>query len=233
MLTLSFAQLLVAVCVPACAISATIVVFYRKKMSVLTAKHLEYKEITNQAVMAIGDTIDAKDEYTSGHSKRVAIYAIELGKRMGFSPEELENLYYAALLHDIGKVGLADNILNKAERLSDEEYDIMKRHVDVGGEILGTISCVDDIATGAKYHHERYDGKGYTEGLKGEEIPLIARIICVADAYDAMSTSRPYRDYLSNEYIYEELRKGRATQFDPIIVDHMLDILIATEERID
>ena len=185
----------------------------------------EYYEITNQAIAAIADTIDAKDKYTSGHSKRVAEYSRKIAYSMGFSEQERENLYYAALLHDIGKIGLEDRILNKQGKLDDEEYAKMKNHVEVGGDILKSITVIENIATGAKYHHERYDGRGYGSGLKGEGIPLYARIICVADAYDAMSTNRPYRGALTDEYILGELEKGKGAQFDADVVTHFLRIL--------
>lgn len=197
----------------------------RHKTSRIIRRQQEYRAITDQAIMAIADTIDAKDKYTSGHSKRVAGFSLEIAKRMGMSPENLENLYYTALLHDIGKIGLEDSILNKSDRLTEEEYSKMKRHVDIGGEILKSITVVDNIATGAKYHHERYDGHGYTEGLGADDIPLFARIICVADAYDAMSTDRPYRESLSREYIIDELKRCAGTQFDAKIVGYMLEVL--------
>ncbi|UQZ91038.1 hypothetical protein C4J81_18165 [Deltaproteobacteria bacterium Smac51] len=195
------------------------------KTRAILKKQQEYRDITQQAIKAIADTIDAKDRYTAGHSHRVAEYSMAIARRMHFSEKQLEDLYYTALLHDIGKVGLEDQILNKQAALTDGEYMKMKNHVRVGGEILKSITVVKDIATGAKYHHERYDGKGYCEGLKAEEIPLFARIICVADSYDAMNSDRPYRKGLPQDVIIAELRRGAGTQFDAKIVAIMVDII--------
>ena len=203
--------------------------YTRHKTGAILKRQAEYREITDQAVRAIADTIDAKDHYTSGHSRRVAEYSLEIARRLGLSEKEREDLYYAALLHDIGKVGVGDSILNKEGLLTPEEYESVKNHVRVGGDILKSISVIDNIAIGARYHHERWDGTGYCEGLKGEEIPLFARIICVADAYDAMSTTRSYRAELSREYILEELRRGAGTQFDGAIVPVMMDIIAQME----
>lgn len=204
--------------------------YTRHKTRAILKRQAEYREITDQAVRAIADTIDAKDHYTSGHSGRVAEYSLEIARRLGLSEKEREDLYYAALLHDIGKVGIGDSILNKDGLLTPEEYEKVKNHVRLGGDILKSISVIKDIAVGARYHHERWDGSGYCEGLKGEEIPLFARIICVADAYDAMSTTRPYRAELSREYILGELRRGCGTQFDGAIVPVMMEIISELEK---
>ena len=199
--------------------------YNKYKTKALVKRQQEYREITDQAIRAIADTIDAKDQYTSGHSKRVAEYSRKIAERLGLSEKRCEDLYYAALLHDIGKIGLEDSILNKRGRLTGEEYEKMKKHVTIGGDILKSITVIEDISTGARYHHERYDGRGYGEGLKAEDIPLFARIICVADAYDAMSTDRPYRDGLSQEYIFNELKTGAGAQFDGRIVAVLIDII--------
>ena len=199
--------------------------YNRYKTRAILQRQQEYREITTQAIKAIADTIDAKDRYTSGHSKRVAAYSLEIAKRLGMSPKRQEDLYYAALLHDIGKVGIEDHILNKEGCLTDAEYDKVKQHVNVGGEILRSITVIKDIAIGARYHHESFDGNGYCAGLKGDEIPLFARIICVADAYDAMSTTRSYRRALSKEDIFRELTKGAGSQFDSAIVPIMISIV--------
>lgn len=191
----------------------------------LLKRQQEYREITDQAIRAVADTVDAKDPYTSGHSKRVAEYSLRIAARLGLPEKEREDLYYAALLHDIGKVGLADNILNKPGKLTDEEYDTMKQHVVVGGDILRRITVIKDIATGARYHHERFDGQGYCANLSGESIPLFARIICVADAYDAMHSNRAYRESQSLEYIIGELERGKGTQFDREIATIMIDLI--------
>lgn len=148
-----------------------------------------------------------------------------IAKQLGFTPKQCENLRKVALLHDIGKIGIPDRILNKPERLTDEEYRIMQSHVTIGAEILKNFKSIDNLADGIKYHHERYDGKGYVLGVKGEEIPLIGRIISVADAFDAMSANRVYRDSLDLERVIHEIEKGRGSQFDPKCADIMLDLI--------
>lgn len=185
----------------------------------------EYKNLTDQTVRIVARTIDAKDAYTNGHSYRVAEYAAEIGRRYGLSEEQLEQLYYSALLHDIGKIGIPDRILNKKGKLSEEEYAAIKNHPVIGGRILEDFTLVPWISDGAKYHHERYDGTGYNEGLKGEEIPLYARIISVADAFDGMNSTRVYRVGMTTEVICGELEKGKGTQFDPVFADIMLEMI--------
>ena len=178
-----------------------------------------------QIVQTLVKTIDAKDSYTNGHSARVAQYSVMLAKRMGFKEEELGRLEYTALLHDVGKIGVSDAILNKKGKLTEEEYAIIKEHSEIGAQILSTITELPDVAVGARYHHERYDGKGYPDGLKGEEIPLFARIIAVADSYDAMTSKRSYRDALPQELVRQEITRGIGTQFDPRIAKLMLIIM--------
>ena len=181
-------------------------------------------------VRALANTIDAKDAYTNGHSTRVAKYSMMIAKRMGYADEELEKLYYAALLHDIGKIGVPREIINKTSKLTDEEYEIIKTHPGIGANILNEVSEIPDIAIGARWHHERYDGKGYPDRLIGIEIPELARIIGVADAYDAMTSKRSYRDILSQDVVSNELLKGKGTQFDPEIADIMLQLIKEDED---
>ncbi len=210
----------------AAALSAGVVMLVaRAKTRKIKERQQEYKRITEQSLRTFAKTIDAKDSYTNGHSIRVAEYTKEIAKRMGKSEEEQENIYYVALLHDIGKIGIPDNILNKPGKLTEEEREIIQRHVDIGEEILAEFTDLEGISDGVKYHHERFDGKGYCLGLKGKDIPEVARIICVADTYDAMSSDRCYRKALSNEIIYKELQDCSGTQFDPEIVPHMLDMI--------
>ncbi len=180
------------------------------------------EQMSIQIVRALADTIDAKDRYTKGHSTRVARYAVRLAQELGYSEEELNNLRHVALLHDIGKISIPDSVLNKPDRLTDIEYEIIKSHAAVGGDILANIAVLPGIREAARSHHERYDGKGYPDGLKGKAIPEIARIVCIADAYDAMSSKRVYRDSLPDEKIRDELVKGRGTQFDPDFTDVFL-----------
>ncbi len=183
------------------------------------------QQISLQITEALAGAIDAKDTYTSGHSKRVATYSREIAMRYCYSAEMQENVFITGMLHDVGKIGVPNAIINKPGRLTDEEYDIIKTHPVIGAEILEKITAIPFIATGAHWHHERYDGKGYPDGLSGDDIPEIARIIGVADAYDAMSSKRSYRDPLPQDVIRAEIEKGRGTQFDPRFADIMLDMI--------
>lgn len=182
-------------------------------------------QMGNETIMTIAQAVDAKDENTSQHSVRVSEYSVLIARKLGYSEEECEELRKIATLHDIGKIGIPDSVLNKPEKLTDEEYEIMKSHVVRGAEILRNFSLIDNVTDGALYHHERYDGKGYVHGLKGEEIPLNARIIGIADAFDAMTANRVYRKKLDLGHVLEELKKGRGTQFDPKIVDIFLGLI--------
>lgn len=196
-----------------------------RQTNVAERRRQRVERMALQMVQTLANTIDAKDSYTNGHSTRVARYSVLLAERMGYSGERLEQLQFAALLHDIGKIGIPNEIINKPSRLTDEEYQIIKTHPVIGGNILREISEIPDIAIGARWHHERYDGKGYPDGLKGEEIPEIARIIGVADAYDAMTSKRSYRDVLPQEIVAGEIEKGKGGQFDPQIAEIMLELI--------
>lgn len=182
-------------------------------------------QMGNETIMTIAKTVDAKDENTSQHSVRVSEYSVLIAKKLGYSDEACEELRKIAILHDIGKIGIPDYVLNKPAKLTDEEYEIMKSHVTRGAEILKNFTLIDNVTEGALYHHERYDGHGYIHGLKGEEIPLNARIIGIADAFDAMTANRVYRKKLDFEYVLSELKRGRGTQFDPKLVDIMLELI--------
>ncbi len=196
-------------------------------------RHERDNEIINESIETFTGFIDAKDPYTNGHSKRVAIYTRHIAKEMGFEGEELDRIYYIALLHDCGKIGVPDNILGKPGKLTDEEFEIIKSHTVRGGEILSSFKSLENAGEGATYHHERYDGRGYPSGKAGEEIPLIARMICVADSFDAMNTNRVYRNRLTKEDILNELENNKGTQFDPKIADVMLKLLKNGEIRFD
>ena len=182
------------------------------------------EELSSQMVQTLAVTIDAKDKYTNGHSFRVSWYAVALAKNLGWSEPELNELEREALLHDIGKIGVPDSILNKPGKLNDQEFAVIQSHTVTGGNILSRSSNLLDASEVARYHHERYDGKGYPEGLQGEHIPLHARVVSIADAYDAMRSDRIYRKGLPLDVIREELIKGRGRQFDPRLLDCFLEL---------
>ena len=171
--------------------------------------------LTTDMIKALVKTIDAKDPYTNGHSVRVAEYSKMIAEQEYSDTQKIQNIHNIALLHDIGKIAIPDDIINKPGKLTDEEYNLIKAHTITGAQILSEISSYPDLINGAKYHHERYDGRGYPCGLKGEEIPEIAAIIGVADAYDAMTSNRSYRKMLPQEVVRNEISKGLGTQFHP------------------
>ncbi len=183
------------------------------------------KQIDMKVIRSLASAIDAKDRYTSGHSQRVAKYAQEIARRMGKSEEEQEIVYYSGILHDIGKIRVPVEVINKPGALTEEEFGQIRTHPVIGYHILCDIHEDERVRYGAKYHHERYDGNGYPNGLSGVDIPEIARIIAVADAYDAMASDRSYRKELPQDVVREELKKGRGSQFDPEIADIMLQIM--------
>lgn len=196
----------------------------------LKEQQKKIEDLYIQTVTALSEAVDAKDRYTSGHSKRVAEYARMIAARMGKSKQEQEEIYRAGLLHDVGKIRIPVEIINKPGRLTDEEYNIIKIHPVTGYHILRGISGNSDIAIAAKYHHERYDGKGYPNGLEGESIPESARILGVADSYDAMTSNRSYRNALPQEVVRAEIEKGKGTQFDPFVADIMLQLMDEDKE---
>ena len=177
------------------------------------------------SIMVIANTIDAKDAYTSGHSMRVAQCSAAIARKLNWSDKEVQNIHNVGLLHDIGKIGVPDAILNKPGKLSNEEFELIKKHPVIGNDILKDIHTINSVAEGALYHHERYDGRGYPNGLKGGDIPLYARIIGIADAYDAMTSNRIYRPKLTQEKVIKEFERGRGTQFDPELTDLFLEML--------
>ena len=188
-------------------------------------KTRENKDLFVQVVGSLVAAIDTKDQYTKGHSSRVAKYSKMIAKRVGYSEAKQDEIYMMGILHDVGKIGIPITVLNKKGALTDEEYEQIKGHSTMGASILENIENNPRFALGAKHHHERYDGTGYPDALKGDDIPEEARIIAVADAYDAMSSDRSYRDHLPQEKIRQELEKGKGTQFDPIFADIMIEII--------
>lgn len=185
----------------------------------------EVEYLTLQTITTFANAIDAKDSYTNGHSLRVAKYSEKIVKNLGWSELETRNLYYTALLHDIGKIGIPDSILNKPDKLTQEEFEIVKTHPEIGEHILKNVMVVPYLGIGAYYHHEHYDGTGYPTGKKGEDIPLVGRIIGIADAVDAMRSDRSYRKHLEDDVVISELKRCSGTHFDPLLVDIMVDLL--------
>lgn len=199
--------------------------YYRKELeSEIKKQKKKVSDLSFQAMITIAHTIDLKDRYGEGHSLRVALYSREIARRLGWTVEELENLYNVALLHDIGKIAIEDSILNKMGTLTEQEYESVKRHTKVGADIVKNTTFIPGIKEGISYHHERYDGAGYV-GLKGKDIPLIARILAVADAVTAMEEDRPFRRRLSSIELEKELISNKGKQFDPDIVNVAVEML--------
>lgn len=197
----------------------------KREIEIVREEQQSLRLMFEQTATALANAIDAKDKYTHGHSRRVAEYSVKIAKYVGKSPKEIDEIYFAALLHDVGKIGIKDSIINKEGRLTDEEFAAIKTHPVIGKQILSGIQQSPYLSIGAHYHHERYDGRGYPEGLKGEDIPDIARIIAVADAYDAMTSKRSYRDPIPQQIVREEFIKGTGTQFDPQYAKIMLHLI--------
>ena len=196
-----------------------------KQTHEIVEQRQKVEHMTVEVIQTLAGAIDAKDKYTNGHSRRVAGYAMKIAKKIGKSKKEIDDIFIIGLLHDVGKIGIPDEIINKPAKLTDEEYAVIKTHPAIGANILSNITEIPGIAVGAHWHHERYDGKGYPDGLKGEDIPEMARIIGVADAYDAMASKRSYRDVLPQDVVRSELVKGRGTQFDPLLADVMISLM--------
>jgi len=171
------------------------------------------------AITALAFALEAKDKYTSGHSQRVAEISVAVAKELGTPRDSIEKIKLAGLIHDIGKIGVRESVLNKPARLTDEEFQHIKSHPEIGERILSPVVEDEEILEIVRHHHERYDGSGYPNGVNGEQIPLGARILAVADTYDAMTSERPYREAMSDEAAYAEIERGRGTQFDPEVAD--------------
>ncbi len=181
-----------------------------------------------QAISALASAVDAKDPYTHNHSRNVAAYVSSIAARMKFPPRDISLLHNAALLHDIGKIGIPESILNKNGSLTKPEYSIIKTHPEVGYNILRPVTAFASFINAVRYHHERFDGNGYPAGLAGEDIPIQARMLAVADCFDAITSDRVYRKSLGVDFAIEEIRKNRGTQFDPDISDAILSVLKTT-----
>ncbi len=191
----------------------------------LNEAYNELRTIHKQLIYAFANAIDAKSSWTKGHSERVAYYAEKIGHAIGLDEDDIEKLIIASLLHDIGKIGTYDTILEKPDKLTDEEFQLIKMHPLKGVEILGPIDGFSDILPIIRHHHERWDGKGYPDGLKGEEIPLLSRIISVVDSFDSMTSERPYRPSPGIQYAISEFKRCAGAQFDPEIVEVFLKVI--------
>ncbi len=203
---------------------------HRSMAREIEARSAECESLSRHVVQTLAAAIDAKDTYTNGHSDRVAEYSREIAKRYGYTEKEQDDIYMMGLLHDVGKIGVPDEIINKKGKLTDEEYAAIKVHPEIGDRILKKVKEMPKLSIGARWHHERYDGTGYPDGLKGDEILEEARIIAVADAYDAMTSHRSYRDILPQAVVREEIAKGKGTQFDPVFADIMLRMIDEDKE---
>ncbi len=197
-----------------------------------TERDLIREKMNQETIEALVSSLAAKDQYTKGHSERVTDYALLIAKEMGFSKTESEKLYYAALLHDLGKIGITETVLNSPTNLDSHQSDLIKKHPEIGAQILSKIQPLRDIVPAVMHHHERYDGTGYPGQLRGDQIPLHARIIALADAVDAMASNRTYRSALASEEILAELRKSSGTQFDPKLVDILLNNLAPFQQSL-
>ena len=216
--------------IPRCLISIAFMFVCNSIVEIVSGSRKKTEQMFLQTVTALSEAVDAKDRYTSGHSKRVAAYARMIAERLGKNKEEQAEIYRAGLLHDVGKIRIPEEIINKPGKLTDEEFNIIKIHPVTGYHILRGISKDSRIAVATKYHHERYDGKGYPNGLEGEKIPEIARILGVADSYDAMASNRSYRKALPQDVVRSEIENGKGTQFDPKIADIMLQMIDEDKE---
>ena len=189
------------------------------------------RKASEESAKALLKALQIKDDYTYGHSMRVAYHSMCLGRELGLSDDELKILELSALFHDIGKIGTPEHVLNKPSRLDEDEFLVMKAHPELTGKILSDLDGFKHIAKFAMYHHERYDGRGYPDQLKEDEIPLYSRIILIADTFDAMTSSRPYRKGLAYEVAFQELRDFSGTQFDPRLVEHFISAMEKEEAK--
>ena len=198
---------------------------HEREMELVQMEKTHLSNLFSETTEALASAIDAKDRYTHGHSARVAEYSAEIARRAGKSESEVRDVYFAALLHDVGKIGVDEAIINKAGKLTDEEFEQIKLHTVWGWQILSHITHSPTLSQGAHFHHEKINGKGYPEGLSGDFIPEIARIIAVADAYDAMTSKRSYRNTLPQAAVRQEIEKESGSQFDPVFAKIMLEMI--------
>jgi putative nucleotidyltransferase with HDIG domain len=199
----------------------------RERTRQLASKHLELRGAYVQTVGALAEAIDAKDAYTRGHSERVGVYSSKVAREMGFAKEFIEHVYIAGLLHDIGKIGIRDAVIQKPDKLDAEEYAEIKQHPEIGARILEPVEFLKDVVPCVRHHHEWFDGssRGYPDKLAGDRIPLASRVILVCDTIEAMTSDRPYRKGLPLDVVFTELTKFSGSQFDPTCVDAAVRIL--------
>ncbi len=199
----------------------------RNRTKQLDGKNQELRTAYIQTIRALAEAIDAKDSYTRGHSERVAVYSSRIGHEMGLRKELIERIYFAGLLHDVGKIGIPDAIITKPSRLSHEEYEQIKKHPEIGAKILEPVEFLSSIVPCVRHHHEWFDGskRGYPSRLAGDQIPLPSRVIVVADTVEAMTSDRPYRKALPIDVVVAELHKYSGSQFDPVVVQAFLKLL--------
>ena len=214
-----------------CSSRHVIRIYVRKRMQKLEKTNRETMTFVREITEAFAKVIDMKDKYTNGHSTRVAQYTTMLAKELGYDDETVEKYYRIALLHDIGKIGVPPEVLNKPGKLTDEEFEIIKSHTVQGYGVLKDISIMPELAIGAEAHHERPDGKGYPNHLKGDEIPRVAQIIAVADCFDAMYSNRPYRNRMNFEKVVSIIKGASGTQLAPDVVDAFLRLVDRGEFR--
>lgn len=199
------------------------------EISLFTSKEDKIKQASLTTIETIMSSVDAKDEYTGGHSERVSEYVEVLARavadRYDFTEDDIVRFKYIGLLHDIGKIGIPDRILNKAGKLTDDEYTLMKRHTIIGDDLLSSLEDIDGLSDGIRHHHERYDGKGYPDSIKGEELSIVARMLCLADCYDAMTSNRVYRKRITDEEVIEEIKRCSGTQFDPYLAGKFCELI--------
>jgi len=193
--------------------------------------YTKMRKVYLETIRALAAAIDAKDPYTKGHSERVAATAVALAQELNLSDRDIENIEYTALLHDIGKIGIADSILGKKDSLTSQEFDKIKEHTIMGANIIEPVDFLKNSCKAIYHHHEKYNGKGYPDGIKSEDIPILARIIAVADAYDAMGSDRPYRKKLNKDKILKELKDQSGEQFDPKVVKALISVLDKEREE--
>lgn len=187
--------------------------------------YIDMRSLYLSTIEALNKAVEAKDQYTSGHAGRVEELSVQLAESYGLPYDSVENIKTAALLHDLGKIAINDSILNKAGRLTQEEYEQIMLHPTKGSEIISKVDFLKDVSNIIKHHHERYDGKGYPDGMRGEDIPIEACILTIVDSYDAMTTDRPYRSAMTNEEALEEIRKNMGTQFHPLLAEKFIDMM--------